>query len=213
VGTSAPQDQCVANPGEEVTYHYQVDVIGGPVEVWDDQLGFIGVTSGETLTRTTTLSATTTNLGSLVASAAHCDFCGSCDCVFGNPTDAVTVTVAAPTPTPPPTPCSAAWPETTIVSVAKGQSPTNNAKVSHAITGHVIDPGSLRDMAHRIQVCAGTRVVSQVTDTTGTNPTNTALGSLLCTPSACSGTVDVVEKYRSISQDGKDRDEITFIPK
>jgi hypothetical protein len=225
VGASEPQDQCVASPGEEVTYHYEVNLAGGPVDVWDDQLGFIGSTNGTTLTRTTTLSETTTNWGSLVASAGECG-CGECFCAFGNPTDAVTVTVSGPTPTPTATPtpsptseptptpvtCAATWSETTIVTAAKGQSPTNNAKVSHAITGHIIDPGSLRDTAHRIEVCAGTQVTSTVTDATG-SPTNTAAGGLLCTPGACSGVVDVTEKYRSISQDGKDKDSIAFIPK
>jgi hypothetical protein len=108
--------------------------------------------------------------------------------------------------------CAATWPETTIVTVAKGQSPTNNAKVSHEITGHIIDPGSLRDTAHRIKVCAGTRVTSTVTDATG-GPTNTAAGGLLCTSGGCSGVVDVTEKYQSISQDGRDKDSISFIPK
>jgi hypothetical protein len=209
VGGSEPQDQCVARPGEEVTYHYEVSVVGGDVEVRDDQLGLIGVTSGGTLTRTTTLSETTTNQGILIAVSAGCG-CGECFCAFGNVTDFVTVTV--PTPTPTPVTCAGTWPETTVVTIAKGQSPTNNAKVSHAITGHIIDPGSLRDTAHRIEVCAGMQVTSAVTDATG-SPTNTAAGGLLCTPSGCSGVVDVTEKYQSVSQDGKDRDSITFIPR
>jgi hypothetical protein len=131
---------------------------------------------------------------------------------FGVTTLTVFESHAGPTPTPTPVMCAATWPETTIFTAAKGQSPTNNAKVSHAITGHIIDPGSLRDTAHRIEVCAGTQVTSTVTDTTGI-PTNTAAGGLLCTPGACSGVVDVTEKYQSISQDGRDKDSITFIPK
>jgi hypothetical protein len=224
VGGGGRQESCVAAVGEEVTYYYIVEPHGGYalVEVDDDKLGVIGQSSGETLTRTTTLTETTINWAgiTLIEIEPGC-FCVDCDA-----SDQVTVTVSGPTPTPTatatpsptqeptPTPvtCAATWPETTVVTVAKGQSPTNNPKVSHAITGHIIDPGSLRDTAHRIQVCAGTQVTSTVTDTTG-SPTNTAAGGLLCTPGACSGVVDVTEKYQSISQDGKDKDSITFIPK
>jgi hypothetical protein len=128
-------------------------------------------------------------------------------------TPAATATpTATPLPTPAPMMCATTWPETTIVTIAKGQSPTNNAKVSHEITGHIIDPGSLRDTAHRIEVCAGTEVTSTITDATG-RPKNSADGGLVCTSGACSGVVDVKEKYQSISNDGRDKDSITFIPK
>jgi hypothetical protein len=212
------QDSCVATAGEEVTYHYLVDLFGGYalVEVEDDKLGVIGRSSGETLTRTTTLTETTTNNAEMTLIEIE----PGCVCVGFDAHDQVTVTVPSPTPTPTATPrptdtpvlCSAMWPETAIVTVAKGQSPTNNAKVSHEITGHIIDPGSLRDTAHRIDVCAGTQVTSTVTDTTG-RPMNTAAGGLLCTSGGCSGVVDVTEKYQSISQDGRDKDSISFIPK
>jgi hypothetical protein len=228
VGGAAFQDSCVANAGDEVTYQYQVHLDGGYalVEVYDDKLGVIGQSSGEYLTRTTTLTETTTNN----ASMELLEIDPACICVVFDAYDAVTVTVVSPTPTPtptlPPTPtptatpvptptptsCSAAWPETQIITMAKGQSPSNNPKVTHAITGHIIDPGSLSQTAHRIQVCEGTRVTSLVTDTTG-SPTNTASGSLLCTAGACWGNVDVTEKYQSISADGRDKDSITFIPK
>jgi hypothetical protein len=99
-----------------------------------------------------------------------------------------------------------------IATIAKGQSPTNNLKVIHTITGHIVDPGSLGGTAHRIPVCAGTEVTAVVTDATGT-PTNTAAGSLACDPAGCSGVVNVTEKYQSISEDGRDKDSITFIPK
>jgi hypothetical protein len=119
---------------------------------------------------------------------------------------------ATPLPTPAPMMCAATWPEITIVTVAKGQSPTNNAKVSHEITGHIIDPGSFGETAHRIDVCAGTGVTSTITDASG-RPKNSAAGGLTCTSGVCSGVVDVTEKYQSISNDGRDKDSITFIPK
>jgi hypothetical protein len=227
VGASGPQDQCVASPGEQVTYYYQVDLAGGPVEVWDDQLGFIGVTSGATLTRTTTLSVTTTNWGSLVASAADCD-CGSCYCAFGNPVDAVTVTVvtptptASPTPTPtaPPTPCEVAHPVTTLYTIGKGQSPSNNAKVSHAIVGNIIDPGAVCSevgacTAHRIPVCAGTEATITSTDSSGgaTN-SNIGRGDIACLGNVCSvPAVNVTEKYKSVSADGTDTDRMSLLPR
>jgi hypothetical protein len=101
---------------------------------------------------------------------------------------------------------------TRIVTIGKGQSPTNNPKVSHAITGNIVDPDSLGNTAHRIPVCEGTEVNIAVTDETGT-PTNTADGSLSCNSAGCSGVVDVTEKYKSVSSDGKDTDRMTLLPK
>ncbi len=218
VGGGPAQDSCVAYVGEEVTYYYLVTLAGGYalVEVYDDKLGVIGQSTGETLTRTTTLEETTTNTAELVV----IDLDPSCYDLCGGAYDQVTVTVLTPTPTPTATPlptptpdlCTAAWPVTRISTTAKGQSPSDNAKVSHEITGHIIDPGSLRDSAHRIEVCAGTRITTTILDTTGI-PTNTAAGGLSCTPDGCSGVVEVTEKYQSVSSDGRDKDSISFIPK
>jgi hypothetical protein len=104
------------------------------------------------------------------------------------------------------------WEVTRIVTIGKGQSPTNNPKVSHAITGNIVDPGSLKETAHRIPVCEGTVVNVVVSDSTGT-PTNSAGGSLTCDSAGCSGAVDVTEKYKSVSSDGKDTDRMTLLPK
>jgi hypothetical protein len=86
--------------GEEVTYTY--DVHFGPVgvvfEVRDDKLGVIGQTSGERLTRTTTLTQTTTNTASV-----DVYYPSVCFCLDDTP-DSVTVTVVTPTPTPTSTP-------------------------------------------------------------------------------------------------------------
>ena len=214
------QDSCVISAGEEVTYHYQVFLEGGDalVEVEDDKLGVIGQSSGQTLTRTATITETTTNNAEMTL----IDIEPGCICLVWEPYDSVTVTVSDPTPTatatstpvPTPTPvsCAATWPETQIVTIAKGQSPTNNAKVAHTIRGHIIDPASLGDTAHRIPVCEGTRVTSAVADATG-SPTNTAGGSLECDAGGCSGVVNVTEKYQSISADGRDKDSITLLPK
>jgi hypothetical protein len=125
--------------------------------------------------------------------------------------DSVTVTIPTPTPRPP-SPCVTAWPRAVLLTKAKGQSPANNAKLTHRIYGNIIDPSSLGDTAHRIEICAGTEVRAVVTDTTGA-PVNTASGSFVCSPAACVGVVDETEKYQSISADGRDKDSITFIPK
>jgi hypothetical protein len=203
VSGSEPADSCTAQPGEEVTYHYAWES-QAPADIYDDKLGYIGRASySDVLTRTTTLTETTTNV-------ATYDVIGPGYCLIGNYADRVTVTVATPTPTP--SPCVTAWPKVIIVTQAKGQSPTNNAKLTHKIYGNIIDPASLSETAHRIKVCAGTEVRSVATDTTGT-PVNTASGSLVCSSAACLGIVDTTEKYQSISQDGRDKDAITFIPK
>ena len=118
---------------------------------------------------------------------------------------------ATPTPTAAPT-CADVWGVTRIVTIGKGQSPTNNPKVSHAITGNIVDPGSLKETAHRIPVCEGTEVNIAVTDDTGT-PTNTSDGALSCNSAGCSGVVNVTEKYKSVSSDGKDTDRMTLLPK
>jgi hypothetical protein len=185
-----------------VTYHYFVEAgVGGLpvyVQVVDDKLGFIGTNTeqAQEFVRTTTLTETTTNTASMTAR----DFC---PCPGEPITDSVTVAVS---------PCTSANPLTSIVTIAKGQSPTNNPKLSHTITGYIVDAGSLGPTAHRIEVCAGTSITALVTDTSG-RPTNTAAGSLACISTKCSGVVNVSEKYQSISQDGRDKDSITFIPK
>jgi hypothetical protein len=131
------------------------------------------------------------------------------------PTNPPATPTATATPTNPPTPvptCADMWGVTRIVTIGKGQSPTNNPKVSHAITGNIVDPGSLKQTAHRIPVCAGTAVNIAVTDETGT-PINTADGGLSCDSAGCSGMVNVTEKYKSVSSDGKDTDRMTLLPK
>ncbi len=101
----------------------------------------------------------------------------------------------------------------TLLTIGKGQSPSNNPKVLHLITGHIIGgKGAFGTTAHRIPVCAGTTVSIEVTDSTGV-PTNTAGGSLDCNAAGCSGSVNVKEKYKSVSSDGKDTDRMTLLPK
>ncbi len=239
VGGSEPQDSCTAFAGEEVTYSYHVGVMGGrSIAVWDDKLGWIGSTS-DVITKTTTLTETTTNWAT--TSEYTSDGC-YCLGGVGEDTVTVTVLTSTPTPTATPaatptwtptatptatptstptsmptaTPtqnlCHELWPATLIVTAGKGQSPTNNEKITHLVAGNIIDPGSLNSSAHRIEVCSGTLVTATVADTTGT-PSNTAGGSLACNSAGCTGVVNVTEKYQSISADGRDKDSITFIPK
>ncbi len=98
VGGSEPQDSCTADPGEEVTYTY--DFIEGCGLVIDDKLGVIGEWKGQTLSRTTTLTETTTN-------RAFFDLT-ECICLSSNVSDSVTVTVGTLTPTPTSTPTPSA---------------------------------------------------------------------------------------------------------
>ena len=99
-----------------------------------------------------------------------------------------------------------------IDTIGKGQSPTNNSKITHTILGNIVDPDSLGATAHRIPVCAGTEVSIVVMDSTGL-PTNTSQGSLTCDSLGCSGVVHVTEKYISRSSDGKDTDRMTLLPR
>jgi len=220
VGGGAAQDSCMAVAGEEVTYTYRVDA-GPPlgdlqiiVEVVDDKLGVIGQTSTGTLSRTTTLDETTTN----TATITDLKLAGNYTCFNQSDfDDSTTVTVISPTPTATPTAtpapgCADLWPVAKICTIGKGQSPSNNPTLSHCITGNVVDPSALGPTAHRIPVCGGTEVIVVVTDTSGT-PTNTSDGSLSCNASGCSGVVNAVEKYKSVSQDGKDTDRMTLLPK
>ncbi len=219
VGGSAPEDACSAAAGEEVTYLY--DFVGGTALIFDDKLGAIGEWRGETLTRTTILTGTTTNTAYFQEIDAVC--------LNGIFSDSVTVTVATPTPTPtatptatptpaasPPPRCEDLWPVDSLVTIAKGQSQANNLKVSHLITGNIVDPDALCPAsgpctAHRIPVCAGTEVRTAITGSIDNR--NVGKGTLSCDPAGCQvGAIEVTEKYRSISHDGRDADRITLLP-
>ncbi len=221
------QENCFADETQQVTLHY--DFVGGTAEIIDNRFGVVGIYTGTTLTRTLSLGSYGSYTATFNPIEAVCLVGIFSDTVYVNhaqptPTSSPTATpTASPTPsaTPtssptlppqPPGPCVEAWPVTKVTTQAKGQSPTNNPKVLHAITGNIVDPGSLGDTAHRIPVCAGTEVTAVVTDSTGT-PRNIASGTLHCEAAGCYGVVDVKEEYQSISQDGQDKDKITFIPK
>ena len=104
-------------------------------------------------------------------------------------------------------------PVTTVNTIGKGQSSSNNLKVLHAITGNIVDPTSLGPTANRIPLCAGTEVSIVVSDTTGV-PVTTAGGSLSGNGSTLlSGFVNATEKYRSVSADGTDVDRMTLLPR
>lgn len=99
-----------------------------------------------------------------------------------------------------------------ICTIGKGQSPSNNAKVSMCITGNIVEPDQLGATAHRIPVCAGSEVNVVVTDATGT-PTVSASGGLSCNSAGCAGVVVESEKFTAISADGEDTDRMTLLPK
>jgi predicted outer membrane repeat protein len=144
---------------------------------------------------------------------------GFADCDIGaveapGPTASATATATAtPTTTPTPTAaCELLWPVHTVTTFGKGQSPSNNAKVESFITGNIIDPASLRDTAHRIPVCFGTRVVITVTDTTGTPALSANSSGITCAGSECTAeTIRATQKYIARASDGTDTDRMTLL--
>ena len=85
------------------------------------------------------------------------------------------------------------------------------------IIGNIVDPNRLGATAHRIPVCQGEPITVVVTDQTGA-PTTTVGGSLSCqftstTTATCTGVVNVTEKFKVVSSDGKDTDRMTLLPK
>ena len=109
---------------------------------------------------------------------------------------------------PPLAVCTQQWPSTTVNTFAKGQSAANNAKLSHAITGHIVEPGALGPTASRIRICEGSTVSINITDSSGT-PTVTGI----CTSTACTiPSLAATEKYKAVSGDGTDTDRVTLIP-
>jgi hypothetical protein len=107
--------------------------------------------------------------------------------------------------------CAELWPVYRVCTIGKGESASNNATLSHCITGNIVNPTAIGADAHRIPVCRGTEVTIVVTDSSGA-PANTSDGGLSCTAAGCRGVVDRVEKYKSVSQDGKDTDRMTLLP-
>jgi hypothetical protein len=210
------------------------------VEVTDDKLGVVAtdlvvpILGVVEFTVTTTIFETTTNTAWITAAsntACQLPSAGASVTVTvpGGPTHTPTPTAtltptATPTLTPTSTPtltptptataeptCSDLWLSSMICTIGKGQSPSNNPKVSMCITGNIVDPGSLGDTAHRIPVCAGTEASVVVTDLTGT-PAVSAGGSLSCNSAGCTGVVNVTEKFIVNSADGKDTDRRTLLP-
>jgi len=133
-----------------------------------------------------------------------------------SPTSSPTAPPTA-TPSAPPTACDVTWGVTSITTIGKSNSPTNNLKVSHLITGNIIDPDSLCPAgetctAQRIPVCTGTEVIIDITGST--DNTNIGKGNIFCDDgSRCSvGSMIFTEKYLSVSDDGTDSDRITLLP-
>ena len=119
------------------------------------------------------------------------------------------------TPTTPPIPtCVQQNPLTRINTTGKSNSPTNNAKVIHSITGNIIDPTSLRFDAHKITVCRGSTVTAVVRDSTSAN--GNANNSANSSPIECFNfgcqvfNIQSTQKYISRSIDGTDTDRITL---
>jgi hypothetical protein len=119
--------------------------------------------------------------------------------------------VAVPTPTPAPT-CEDLFPVVTVHTMGKGQSPSNNPKVFHWVTGHIQNPGALGDTAHRIPVCPGTSVIVQVADQGGLAINTANSANITCDDVGCFvNNIQATEKYISRSQDGSDTDRMSLI--
>ena len=125
------------------------------------------------------------------------------------PATATPATATPATPTPDPNTCAGTNSVVTINTDAKGQSPSVNPMISHAITGNIINPGSLSSTAHRIPVCAGTSISAAVT---GPATTTSLSGTLFCNLGGCAGVIDAKKQYKSTSTGTSDRDSITFLP-
>jgi hypothetical protein len=105
--------------------------------------------------------------------------------------------------------------------MGKGQSPLNNPKVIHWITG-AIASDSLKDTASRIPICPGTHVTIQVSDQ-GEPGAGGAINTANSTGMACDEKgcfvgpplspdgLQKTERYISRSQDGSDTDRMTLI--
>ena len=135
----------------------------------------------------------------------------------GPTTTSTTTTTAAPTTTTSTTTttvaaCSTLNPVTTINTIGGGQSPSNNPKLSHNVTGNIVGAGSLGSSVTRIPVCAGTSVSTALVDSTGTPTVTKSSAGLSCSSAGCSGTINATEKYTAKSADGKDTDTLTFLP-
>ena len=127
-----------------------------------------------------------------------------------------TPTPATPTPTatPPPDSCLANNPAVeTVVTTAKGQKPSVNADITHAITGHIVGgAASYSASAHRIKVCAGTAVTAIVTDSSGGTLSNVGTEGLFCNLSLCTGVIETKQQYKSTSTGSSDKDTIVLLP-
>ena len=101
------------------------------------------------------------------------------------------------------------WPSTTVNTLAKGQSATNNQKVSHEITGNAVGgDAAYGPTAHRIKLCWGTAISINITGA-GTTVTGDC-DTTNCTIAAVDFTA--TQKYQVVSADEKDTDRITLIP-
>ncbi|MCH7643357.1 MAG: hypothetical protein IH974_00855 [Myxococcales bacterium] len=126
---------------------------------------------------------------------------------------------ASPTPITSPTavsPCAERWGKNKICMVGKGQIESDNAKVIMCVRGYIVNSSRLGITTHLIPVCQGERVTIEVADSTGT-PTVTASGSLSCNSTGnrtdCTGVVNVTERLKVVSSDGKDTDTLVLLPK
>ena len=125
--------------------------------------------------------------------------------------------------------CTDANPVGTLVTIGKGQSPNNNPKIAHAITGNIVGLAGLGEKTSRVPVCTGTLVGISITSAVagggvkddgqgGLFDPLKPLNVLSCSAdggltASCSGTIGATQKYIARSADGKDTDRMTLLAK
>ena len=110
--------------------------------------------------------------------------------------------------------CEESNPVTTINTLAKGGSASNNAIVSTDVTGYIVGATDLGATASRIPVCSGTDVTTVTTDASGTATVATGSSGVSCGagPNCVIAAINVTQKYTVRSADGADTDALAFVP-
>lgn len=109
--------------------------------------------------------------------------------------------------------CAVDNPVTTVCTSGGQGSPEDNLKVTHCLTGNIINPFDVMHNAPRVSVCVGSSLSVTVSDATGTPKTTIKSGPLETNGSTTvSGVITERSSFESVSSDGKDTDRMTIDP-